>query len=138
QKGIAGGVAEGGEWSEPQVGTPQGAVVSPLLANVYLHYVFDLWVQQWRTKKSTTGEVIVVRYADDFLVGFQHRHEAERFLRELRERLQKFGLALHSDKTRLIEFGRFAAERRQRRGVGKPEVFNFLGFTHFCGCHREK
>jgi hypothetical protein len=118
------------------VGTPQGAVASPLLANVFLHYVFDLWVQQWRTKFAA-GDVIVVRYADDFLVGFQYRHEAERLLRELRERFGKFGLALHPDKTRLIEFGRFAARDRQQRGQGKPEPFDFLGFTHYCGRKRQ-
>src|SRR5262249_34545149 len=109
-----------------------GGVASPLLANVYLHYVFDLWVQQWRTRFAT-GDVVVVRYADDFIVGFQHRREAERFLRELRERLLTFGLVLHPDKTRLLEFGRFAAANRQQRGQGKPEAFDFLGFTHLCG-----
>ena len=109
-----------------------GGVASPLLANVFLHYVFDLWVQQWRTR-SATGDMIVVRYADDFVVGFQHRREAERFLTELGERFQKFGLALHPEKTRLIEFGRFAAENRRERGEGKPETFAFLGFTHICG-----
>jgi hypothetical protein len=102
---------------------------------VYLHYVLDLWVQQWR-QRSATGEVVIVRYADDFLVGFQHRHEAERFLQELRDRLQTFGLVLHPDKTRLVEFGRFAAENRQRRGDRKPETVNFLGFTHICGRSR--
>ena len=107
-------------------------MASPLLANVFLHYVFDLWVQQWRTKFAT-GDVIVVRYADDFVVGFQHRREAERFLRELGERFEKFGLALHPEKTRLIEFGRFAAENRRKRGERKPETFTFLGFTHICG-----
>jgi hypothetical protein len=111
-------------------------VASPLLANVYLHYVFDLWVQQWRGRNAR-GDVVVVRYADDFVLGFQHRHEAERFLAGLKERLAKFGLALHSDKTRLIEFGRFAARDRQRRGAGKPETFDFLGFTHSCGTKRE-
>ena len=109
-----------------------GGVASPLLANVFLHYVFDLWVQRWRTR-SATGDMIVVRYADDFVVGFQHRREAERFLTELGERFQKFGLALHPEKTRLIEFGRFAAENRRERGEGKPETFTFLGFTHICG-----
>jgi RNA-directed DNA polymerase len=109
-----------------------GGPISPLLANVFLHYVFDLWVQQWRTK-SATGDVLVVRYADDFVMGFQHRHGAERFLRELGERFGKFGLALHPDKTRLIEFGRFAAENRRKRGERKPETFTFLGFTHICG-----
>lgn len=129
------GVSEDGQWSKTEVGTPQGAVVSPLLANVFLHYVLDLWVQQWR-KKSATGEVIIVRYADDFVLGFQHRHEAERFLPELQERMTKFGLALHPDKTRLIEFGRFAAENRRKRGERKPETFAFLGFTHSCGRKR--
>ncbi len=132
QKWLKAGVSEDGQWSETEVGTPQGAVVSPLLANVYLHYVFDLWVEVWR-KKMARGDVIVVRYADDLVLGFQHRTEAERFLREFRERLAKFGLELHADKTRLIEFGRFAARNRKQRGEGKPETFTFLGFTHFCG-----
>src|SRR5450432_3366751 len=132
QKWLKAGVSEDGQWSETEVGTPQGAVVSPLLANVYLHYVFDLWVEVWR-KKVANGDVIVVRYADDLVVGFQHRTDAERFLEEFRERLAKFGLALHADKTRLIEFGRFAAQNRKQRGAGKPETFTFLGFTHFCG-----
>ena len=132
QQWLEAGVIEDGQWTKTEVGTPQGAVASPLLANVFLHYVFDLWVQQWRTK-SATGDVIVVRYADDFVMGFQHRHEAERFLRELGERFDKFGLALHPDKTRLIEFGRFAAENRRKRGERKPETFTFLGFTHICG-----
>ena len=132
QKWLKAGVSEDGQWSETKVGTPQGAVVSPLLANVYLHYVFDLWVEVWR-KKVATGDVIVVRYADDLVVGFQHRTDAERFLREFGERLAKFGLELHADKTRLIEFGRFAAQNRKQRGEGKPETFTFLGFTHFCG-----
>jgi RNA-directed DNA polymerase len=114
------------------VGTPQGAVVSPLLANVYLHYVFDLWVEVWR-KKVARGNVIVVRYADDLVLGFQHRADAERFLSEFRDRLVRFGLELHPDKTRLIEFGRFAVRNRKQRGEGKPETFTFLGFTHFCG-----
>jgi RNA-directed DNA polymerase len=103
-----------------------------LLANVYLHYVFDLWVEAWR-KKVTNGEVVVVRYAGDLVVGFQHRTDAERFLREFQDRLAKFGLELHSDKTRLIEFGRFAVRNRKQHGEGKPETFTFLGFTHFCG-----
>ena len=135
QKWLRAGVSEDGQWTKSEVGTPQGAVASPLLANVFLHYVFDLWVQQWRTKFAT-GAVIVVRYADDFLVGFQYRREAEQFLRELRERLGKFGLVLHPDKTRLIEFGRFAAATRQQRGQGKPETFDFLGFTHYCARKR--
>jgi RNA-directed DNA polymerase len=135
QQWLRAGVFEDGQWTKSEVGTPQGAVASPLLANIFLHYVFDLWVQQWRTKYAT-GDVIVVRYADDFIVGFQHRREAERFLGELEERLQKFGLALHPEKTRLIEFGRFAAENRRKRGERKPETFTFLGFTHICGLTR--
>jgi hypothetical protein len=103
-----------------------------LLANIYLHYVFDLWVNQWR-RKTAQGDVIVVRYADDAVLGFEHRSEAEAFLEQLRERMQKFGLELHPEKTRLIEFGRFAEEDRRRRGEGKPETFDFLGFTHSCG-----
>jgi RNA-directed DNA polymerase len=132
QKWLKAGVSEDGQWSETNRGTPQGAVVSPLLANVYLHYVFDLWVEAWR-KKAATGDVIVVRYADDVVLGFQYRTDAERFLRDFRERLVKFGLELHPDKTRLIEFGRLAFRDRKRRGEGKPETFIFLGFTHHCG-----
>src|SRR5215470_9317566 len=135
QKWLNAGVLEDGtrRWSE--TGTPQGGSISPLLANVYLHYTFDLWTQRWR-KTQAHGDVIVVRYADDIIVGFQHRAEAERFLAELRERFAKFGLELHSEKTRLLEFGPFAAERRQRAGQEKPETFNFLGFTHICGKKR--
>jgi RNA-directed DNA polymerase len=136
QKWLKAGVSEDGQWSETKVGTPQGAVVSPLLANVYLHYVFDLWVEAWR-KKVAQGDVIVVRYADDLVVGFESRAEAERFLEEFRERLLKFGLELHAEKTRLIEFGRFAAQSREQRGEGKPETFTFLGFTHYCGKRRK-
>jgi group II intron reverse transcriptase/maturase len=132
QQWLRAGVSEDGQWTKTAVGTPQGAVASPFLANVFLHYVFDLWVQQRRTKFAA-GDMIVVRYADDFVVGFQHRREAERFLRELGERFEKFGLALHPEKTRLIEFGRFAAENRRQRGERKPETFTFLGFTHICG-----
>jgi RNA-directed DNA polymerase len=132
QKWLKAGVSEDGQWAETNLGTPQGAVVSPLLANVYLHYVFDLWVEAWR-KKVANGDVIVARYADDLVVGFEHRTDAERFLREFQDRLAKFGLELHSDKTRLIEFGRFAVRNRKQRGEGKPETFTFLGFTHFCG-----
>src|SRR4029078_8320989 len=117
QKWLRAGVSEDGQWTKSEVGTPQGAVASPLLANVFLHYVFDLWVQQWRPKFAT-GAVIVVRYADDFLVGFQYRREAEQFLRELRERLGKFGLVLHPDKTRLVEVGGVRAATRQERGQG--------------------
>jgi len=131
-KWLKAGVSEEGEWSETKVGTPQGAVISPLLANVYLHYVFDQWVEAWR-KGQATGDLIVVRYADDLVVGFEHREDAERFLCDFRERLAKFGLELHPDKTRLIEFGRNAATNRQKRGEGKPETFDFLGFTHYCG-----
>ena len=132
RKWLKAGVSEDGEWSEMKIGTPQGAVISPLLANVYLHYVFDLWVEAWR-KKVAEGEVIVVRDADDLVAGFQHRADAERFLREFQERLAKFGLELHPDKTRLIEFGRRARNDRQWRGEGEPESFTFLGFTHRCG-----
>src|SRR5208283_1318655 len=113
-------------------GTPQGGSASPLLANVYLHYVFDLWVQVWRRKRAH-GDVIVVRFADDIVVGFQERSDAERFWAELKERMTKFSLELHPEKTRLLEFGRYAAERRKKRGQGRPEAFNFLGFTHICG-----
>jgi group II intron reverse transcriptase/maturase len=135
QKWLKAGINEDGEWSETTVGTPQGAVVSPLLANVYLHYVFDLWVEVWR-EKIATGEMIVVRYADDLVAGFQYRSDAERFLQEFAERLEKFGLELHPDKSRLIEFGRFARANRQERGEGEPESFAFLGFTHRCGINR--
>ncbi len=132
QKWLKAGVMEDGRWSEAEMGTPQGSVISPLLANIYLHYVFDLWVEAWR-KKCAQGDVIVVRYADDSVVGFQHRAEADRFLEDLRKRLGKFGLELHPDKTRRIEFGRFAEQDRKRRGEGKPETFDFLGFTHISG-----
>jgi group II intron reverse transcriptase/maturase len=135
QKWLKAGVSEDGQWSESKVGTPQGAVVSPLLANVYLHYVFDLWIEAWR-QKVATGDVIVVRYADDLVVGFENRIEAERFLEAFRERLTKFGLELHPEKTRLIEFGRFAARNREKHGEEKPETFTFLGFTHYCGKRR--
>jgi group II intron reverse transcriptase/maturase len=131
QKWLNAGVLEDGKRTRSEVGTVQGGSISPLLANVYLHYVFDLWAQRWRTKQAQ-GDVIVVRFADDFVVGFEHREEAERFLAELRERFARFGLELHPDKTRLIEFGRFAERERRRRGGGKPETFNFLGFTHSC------
>jgi len=129
------GVSESGEWSQTKVGTPQGAVISPLLANVYLHYVLDLWVKWWRSQ-SDVGDVIIVRYADDFIVGFQRETDARRFLHDLQERLAKFALTLHPDKTRLIEFGRFAQSNRRERGAGKPETFNFLGFTHRCAKRR--
>lgn len=135
QKWLKAGVLEQGTWSETEVGSPQGAVISPLLANLYLHYVLDVWVNHWR--KKAQGDVIVVRYADDTVLGFQYREEAERFLEQVRERMRKFGLELHPDKTRLIEFGRYAAERRKKRGAGKPETFNFLGFTHLCGTNHQ-
>ncbi len=130
-KWLKAGVMEEGTWTEGTVGTPQGAVISPLLANIYLHYVYDLWVEQWR-KRTAAGPMIVVRYADDTIVGFQRHADADRFLRELRARLAAFGLDLHPDKTRLIEFGRFAVARRAAKGLGKPETFDFLGFTHIC------
>lgn len=132
QKWLKAGVSEDGQWSETKIGTPQGAVISPLLANLYLHYVLDQWVMEWR-RKYAIGDVIIVRYADDFVLGFQYRKEAERFLEQLRKRLADYGLELHSDKTRLIQFGRFAGEDRKREGKGKPETFDFLGFTHICG-----
>ena len=136
RKWLTAGVSENGQWSKTTVGTPQGSVISPILANVFLHYVFDLWTNQWR-KRHARGSMIVVRYADDFVVGFQDQGDAKRFLRELRKRFEQFGLQLHPDKTRLIEFGRFAAERRQKRGQGRPETFDFLGFTHCCGTTRK-
>ena len=136
QKWLRAGVLEDGERRRSEVGTVQGGSISPLLANVYLHYVFDLWVQRWR-RTQARGDVVVVRFADDFVVGFEHREEAERFLAELRERFARFGLTLHPDKTRLIEFGRSADRNRRDRGDGKPETFNFLGFTHSCGKTRK-
>jgi group II intron reverse transcriptase/maturase len=135
QKWLSAGVLEDGERTRIEVGTVQGGSISPLLANLYLHYVFDLWVHQWR-KRQASGDIIVARFADDFVMGFQHRHEAERFLVELRERFAQFGLELRADKTRLIEFGRFAAKDRRRRGEAKPETFDFLGFTHACSTTR--
>jgi len=135
QKWLTAGVSEDGEWSSTTVGTPQGAVISPLLGNIVLHYVLDLWIDHWR-KHYARGDVIVVRFADDFIIGFQRREEANRCLRELRVRMEKFRLELHPDKTRLIEFGRFAAKNRKARGQGKPETFDFLGFTHYCGRRR--
>ena len=136
QKWLKAGVLKQGQWSETKEGSPQGAVISPTLANLYLHHVLDLWVEAWR-KKQARGDVIIVRYADDAVLGFEHREDAEQFLEQLRERLAKFGLELHSEKTRLIEFGRYAAERRKRRGEGKPETFSFLGFTHICGTNHQ-
>ena len=135
KKWLRAGVSEDGQWSPTTVGTPQGAVISPLLANVFLHYVLDLWIVAWR--KRAAGEVIIVRYADDFVIGFREESDARRCLADLKERFTKFGLELHPDKTRLIEFGRFAQQRRSRRGEGAPETFDFLGFTHTCSKTRK-
>jgi group II intron reverse transcriptase/maturase len=132
RKWLKAGVLEEGVWSVSEMGTPQGAVASPLFANVYLHYVFDLWAQQWR-RREATGNVIVVRYADDIVVGFEHEADARRFWDAMRTRFERFALELHGEKTRLLEFGRHAAARRLRRGIGKPETFAFLGFTFICG-----
>ena len=136
QKWLAAGVIENGSWTAFDEGVPQGASVSPLLANVYAHYVLDLWAHQWR-RRHARGDVVIVRWADDFVVGFEHREDAERFWAELRDRLATFGLQLHAEKTRLIEFGRNAARDRAARGLGKPETFKFLGFTHACGKTRK-
>jgi group II intron reverse transcriptase/maturase len=124
------GVIENGEWPEPEKGTPQGSGISPQLANIYLHYVLDQWTDQWR--QTAQGDVIIVRYAEDAVLGFQHRYEAEKYLKDLREQLGKYGLELNEDKTRLIRFGRFARQNRDERGEGKPESFTFLGFQHVC------
>jgi RNA-directed DNA polymerase len=134
QKWLKAGVMEDGVWSETEAGTPQGAVISPLLSNVYLHYVLDQWTDQWR--QAARGEITIVRYADDAILGFERQDEAERYLRELKEHLREFGLELNEDKTRLIRFGRFAALNRAERGEGKPEAFTFLGFQHICGNNR--
>jgi RNA-directed DNA polymerase len=136
QKWLKAGVLEEGRQVEAEEGTPQGAVISPLLANIYLHYVYDLWAHQWR-QRHASGDVIFVRYADDTVAGFEHRHDAERFLADLRTRLAEFALTLHPEKTRLIEFGRHAAARRPGRGEGKPDTFDFLGFTHICGTNQK-
>ena len=135
RKWLGAGVLEKGVVTTSDMGTGQGSVISPLLANVYLHYVFDLWADRWR-RREAKGEVIIVRYADDLVVGFQYEADARRFWDAMRERFAAFALTLHPDKTRLIEFGRYAAERRARRGLGKPETFNFLGFTHISGVSR--
>jgi RNA-directed DNA polymerase len=132
QKWLKAGILEDGDIAVSDRGTGQGSVISPLLANIYLHYALDLWAVRWR-RRQATGDMIIVRFADDFIAGFQHESDARRFLDEMRKRLQEFALSLHPEKTRLIEFGRFAAERRRRRGLGKPETFNFLGFTFICG-----
>jgi len=136
RKWLKAGVMEDGAITPTEAGTPQGAVASPLLANVYLHYVFDLWADRWRHHHAP-GSVIFVRYADDIVCGFEHEADAQRFHAALQQRTEQFALSLHPDKTRLIEFGRFAAENRARRGLGKPETFNFLGFTHICGRSRK-
>jgi RNA-directed DNA polymerase len=132
QKWMAAGVIEDGAWTDSVEGVPQGASASPLLANVYLHYVFDLWAHRWRTRHAR-GDVVIVRFCDDFVVGFEHRDDAERFWADLRERLAEYSLELNAEKTRLIRFGRFAVQQRKERGLGKPETFTFLGFTHICG-----
>jgi group II intron reverse transcriptase/maturase len=135
RKWLKAGVTEDGETAATETGTPQGAVISPLLANIYLHYVFDLWAERWRQRQAQ-GNVIMVRYADDIVVGFEHQADATQFLADLHTRIGQFALTLHPGKTRLIEFGRHAAANRERRGLGKPETFNFLGFTHICGKSR--
>jgi group II intron reverse transcriptase/maturase len=135
RKWLTAGVVEQGKKTEVQVGTPQGAVISPLLANIYLHYVFDLWAQRWR-RREAVGDVIIVRYADDSVAGFQSKADVQRFLEEVKVRFAKFGLTLNDEKTRVLEFGRFAAENRAKRGRRKPETFDFLGFTHICGTKR--
>ena len=131
-KWVNAGVMEAGEWRDELRGTPQGSVASPILANIYLHYVLDLWFQKkWRSRE-VEGDTVIVRYADDFVVGFQHKRDAERFLRAVKGRFKSFELEIHPNKTRLIEFGRYAQERRRERGMGRPETFDFLGFTHYC------
>src|SRR3954463_16093647 len=135
QKWLKAGVLEEGVVSVSETGPGQGSVISPLLANIYLHYAFDLWANRWRQREAT-GDMIIVRYADDIVVGFQHETEACRFLDMMRDRLEEFSLTLHPEKTRLIEFGRYAASNRKRRGLGKPETFTFLGFSLICGISR--
>ena len=136
RKWLNAGVMEDGQWHKTEEGTPQGGSISPLLANIYLHYVFDLWANSWRRRKAS-GDVVMVRYADDIVMGFQYKHEAMRFLEELKDRCKKFNLEVHTEKTSLIEFGRYAVERRKERGEGKPDTFDFLGFTHMCSKSRK-
>ena len=136
KKWLKAGVLEDGVVTDGDRGTGQGSAISPLLGNIYLHYGFDLWAESWRRRKAA-GDMIIVRYADDIMVGFEREDDARRFLDAMRERLGKFALSLHPDKTRLIEFGRHAADRRAQRGLGKPETFQFLGFTHICGKSRQ-
>jgi RNA-directed DNA polymerase len=137
RKWLKAGCIENGVHTNSEMGTPQGAVISPLLSNIYLHYVLDLWAHSWRSRHAM-GEVIVTRYADDVVLGFQFEGDAKRFLRDMRQRFAKFALSLHPDKTRLIQFGRYATERRKERGLGKPETFDFLGFTHCCSQTRHR
>ena len=136
QKWMKAGVLEDGEFKASERGTGQGSVISPLLANIYLHYAFDLWANRWRQREAT-GDMIILRYADDTVVGFEHEADARRFLDMMRTRLEEFALSLHPEKTRLIEFGRHAAADREQRGLGKPETFNFLGFTFICSKSRK-
>ena len=135
QKWLKAGVLEDGIVTVSEKGTGQGSVISPLLSNVYLHYVFDLWAERWR-RHEATGDMIIVRFADDIVVGFEHETDARRFWEAMRERVEEFSLSLHPDKTRLIEFGRYAADRRKSRRLGKPETFKFLGFVLICGKSR--
>ena len=135
RKWLEAGAVENGVLISSEMGTPQGAVISPVLSNVFLHYIFDLWANQWR-KRHAQGDMMIVRYADDAVVGFQHEAEATAFLADLRERFAQFGLTLHPEKTRILEFGRYAEERRKSRGLGKPETFAFLGFIHICSTTR--
>jgi len=136
RKWLRAGILEDGVVTIEEKGTGQGSVISPLLANIYLHYVFDLWAERWR-RREAAGDMIMVRYADDVIVGFQHEKDARRFWDTMRDRLQEFSLSLHPEKTRLIEFGRFAAQNRERRGLGKPDTFKFLGFWLICGKSRQ-
>ena len=136
KKWLKAGIMEDEEWHKVEEGTPQGGSISPLPANIYLHYVFDLWANSWRNRKAS-GDVVIVRFADDMLLGFQYRHEAMLFLSELKGRFRKFNLEINTGKTSLIEFGRYAVERRKERGEGKPETFDFLGFTHICSKSRK-